>query len=109
MRETVAKDIIKIKKRTELIYVKEEDILRPGREDIRAKAHYLYWSCFRGEVQLVRYILDVDAISPFFCVYDHKSPLMAALIGKHRQKAVSEIHLLSKNRCAYLLLISFRL
>ena len=50
IQKTVAKDIIKIKKRTELIYVKEEDIMRPGREDIRAKCHYLYWACFRGDV-----------------------------------------------------------
>ena len=84
--ETVAKDIIKVKKRTELIYVKHEDIMRPGREEIRAKAHYLYWAAFRGDVQLVRYILDVDAISPFFCIIDNKSPLMASLIGKHRMK-----------------------
>ena len=45
-----AKGIIKIKKKTELVYVKEEDINRPGREDIKAKARYLYWAAFRGDV-----------------------------------------------------------
>lgn len=77
-----AKEIIKMKKRTELVYVKREDIER--REEIRAKAHYLYWACFRGEIQLVRYLLEVDAISPFYCIYEGRSPLMACLIGKHR-------------------------
>ena len=88
--KTAAKDVIRRKVRTELVYVRKEDIERPDKEHIKAKARYLYWACFRGDTQLVKYLLEVDAISPFYCCLDGRSPLMASLIGKHRHKLVSK-------------------
>ena len=82
-----AKDVIKVRKKTDLLYVKEEDVI--GDDTVHAKAHYLYWACFRGDIQLIRYLIDTDAISPFLCIYEGRSPLMASLIGKPRPIVVS--------------------
>jgi hypothetical protein len=75
-----AKQIIALKKPTHLEYVDTKDI--KCNNTIRAKARYLFWACFRGHVNLVQHILDNDKISPFARVYEGRSPMMAALLGK---------------------------
>ena len=52
--------------------------------DIKAMARYLYWACFRGDNEVVKYLLEEKGISPFYQIYDSKSPLMASLQGKNR-------------------------
>lgn len=76
----LAKQIIALKKKTPLKYVKLSEI----EADVKvfAKARYLYWACFRGHVNLIKHILENDKISPFARIYDGRSPMMATLIGK---------------------------
>ena len=77
----LSKHIIGMKKRTELIWVNKADI--EANEEVNAKALYLYWACFRGHIPLIRYIMDVEKISPFVRIHEGRSALMASLIGKH--------------------------
>ena len=60
--------------------------------NIRAKCCYLYWACFRGRVDLVKHILEKDKISPFYRIYEGRSPIMACIIGKHAPMDVSSPH-----------------
>ena len=46
-------------------------------------APYLYWACFRGQNNIIKLILEKFKVSPFVCIYEGRSPLMASLIGKH--------------------------
>jgi len=74
------KDVVGQKKDTPLKWVEVDEI--ESNFNVHAKAHYLYWACFRGHVNLVRWILEEDQISPFARIYEGRSPLMASLIGK---------------------------
>ena len=89
MSVVAAKSIIAIKKHTPLKWVEMFHI--EDNKFIWAKANYLYWACFRGHVNLIKYILEKDRISPFARVYEGRSPLMAALIGKHKINTVSNL------------------
>ena len=80
LHKHLAKNIMKLKLRTPLEWVEIEDI--ESNEDIKAKARYLYWACYRGHVNLVKHIIENDKISPFARVYESRSPMMASLIGK---------------------------
>ena len=62
--------------------VKPDEITRDA--ELQAHARYLYWACFRGHVYIIKHILDNEnlAISPFVAVYEGRSALMAAIIGK---------------------------
>lgn len=77
------KTIIGMKKKTKLDFVDVAEI--EANDTIKAKARYLYWACFRGHVNLVKYILEHDKISPFARIYEGRSPMMAALIGRHAE------------------------
>jgi len=68
--------------RTELKAVEEKDIVKE--QELQAHARYLYWACYRGNVFIINYILDNEnlAISPFARVYEGRSSLMAAILGK---------------------------
>lgn len=83
--------LFKNKIKTPLEYVEEKDIEYGKHLNIRAKAHYLYWACFRGRIDLVKHILETDKISPFYRIYEGRSPIMASLIGKHAPMSVSVI------------------
>ena len=87
MSAGAAKTIIALKKQTPLKWVEMYHI--EDNKFIWAKALYLYWACFRGHTNLIKFILEKDRISPFARVYEGRSPLMASLIGKHKVNTVS--------------------
>ena len=70
------------KKKTILKAVNPADIEKDA--ELQAHARYLYWACYRGNIFIIKYILDNEnlAISPFAPVYEGRSPLMAAITGK---------------------------
>ena len=84
-----AKEIIAMKKYTPLEHVDEVEIKK--NPIIKAKARHLYWACFRGHIPLIKHILENDKISPFASIIEGRSPMMAALIGKHRPMKVSSL------------------
>ena len=91
---------------TPLEYVYVEDI--EENDTVLAKARYLYWACFRGYNNLVKYIIEKDRVSPFARIFNHHSPMMASLTGKSvpfsGQNLDSSLNLLIKNitNCAQL-------
>lgn len=60
--------MLKLRKQTNLKYVTEADINSTDGEceDIKAMARYLYWACFRGDNEVVKYLLETIGISPFY-------------------------------------------
>ena len=67
---------------THLRAVRPEDIEKDA--EMSSHARYLYWACFRGNVYIIKHILDNEnlAISPFAPIYEGRSALMASIIGK---------------------------
>ena len=77
-----AKHVIECKRKTELKWVDETEI--ENDPVMLAKAHYLYWACFRGHLGLIKHFLEKDGITPFARIYEGRSPMMAAVYGKQR-------------------------
>jgi hypothetical protein len=89
-KKEAAKRIIAIKRVTKLQWTDLAEI--EANEEVRAKALYLYWACFRGHNELICHILDNDKISPFVRIHEGRSPLMASLFGKANEGSVSYIN-----------------
>lgn len=84
--KNLPKEVLKTRKHTTLHFVKDEDFVDSVDTGVRAKAfaRYLYWACFRGDNRVVEYLIGKVGISPFYPIYEGKSPLMASLQGKNR-------------------------
>jgi len=87
VREEIVNKVPKVlakqkKVETHLRAVRPEDIEKDA--EMSCHARYLYWACFRGNVYIIKHILDNEnlAISPFAPIYEGRSALMASIIGK---------------------------
>ena len=76
-----AREILKKKQPTILEHVYPEDFAKSP--NLMMMARYLYWACFRGQNHIIKLIFEKFKVSPFVCIYEGRSPLMASLIGKH--------------------------